>query len=618
MPSGPRVAQPPERPLVVYDGSCGFCLAWIARWRQRTGDGVDYEPSQVVRARFPEVPERAFSEAVQFILPDGRVFAGAEAVARMLALGSGSGFWLWLYRHIPGAAPAAELAYRAVASHRPAATAVTHLLWGSSVEKPTYFVATALFLRLVGLCYVAAFLSLFLQVDGLVGSHGVLPIARYLDWVRGQTGAERYWLLPTLCWISSSDAMLHFLCGAGALVGCLLVAGVAPAWSAAVAWLFYLSLSVAGQVFLEFQWDLLLLETGLLAVLLVPPWRLRLRSGIAAPALALFLLRWLLFRLMFSSGWVKLSSGDATWRNLTALRYHYETQPLPPWTAWFMHQLSPSFQTASAVFLFFVELAVPFLFFAPRRLRLFACGMTLLFQALIAATGNYAFFNLLAVALAVLLIDDQSLPRRWRQRAEASTFGAGGGGWPRSILVPVAAMVFIVSAVHFAATLARSLPFPRPVVQAVRWLAPLRIANGYGLFAVMTTSRPEIILEGSDDGAIWRAYEFRFKPGDPLRRPRFVAPHQPRLDWQMWFAALGGYQENPWLMELLGRLLEGSPDVERLLAVNPFPHHPPRFVRAVVYDYRFTDSAERARSGAWWRRDIQGLYCPVVEGPDRP
>ena len=180
------------------------------------------------------------------------------------------------------------------------------------------------------------------------------------------------------------------------------------------------------------------------------------------------------------------------------------------------------------------------------------------------------------------------------------------------------ALVLLVSAVHFGATLDQSLPFPRPVVQVVRWLAPLRVANGYGLFAVMTTSRPEILLEGSDDGASWRAYEFRFKPGDPLRRPRFVAPHQPRLDWQMWFAALGGYQENPWLLELLGRLLEGSREVEDLLAVNPFPNHPPRFVRAVVYDYRFTDRAERARSGAWWRRQMQGLYCPVMARPDRP
>jgi lipase maturation factor 1 len=613
MTSGTVVAQLPARPLVIYDGRCGFCLLWIARWRQRTGEGVDFEPSEAVRDRFPEIPEEALAEAVQLILPDGQVFSGAEAVARMLGLGSGSAFWLWIYRHIPGAAPAAELAYRAVASHRPAATAVTRVLWGSSVEKPSYLAATALFLRLLGLCYVAAFVSLFLQVDGLVGSHGVLPIAGYLDWVRAQIGAERYWFLPTLCWASSSDAMLHFLCGAGALAGCLLVAGAAPAWTAAVAWLFYLSLSVAGQVFLEFQWDLLLLETGLLAILLVPPWRLRVRSGAAAPALTLFLLRWLLFRLMFSSGWVKLSSGDATWHNLTALRYHYETQPLPPWTAWFLHQLPPFFQTASTIFLFFVELAVPFLFFAPRRLRLFACGLTLLLQVLIAATGNYAFFNLLTVALAVLLIDDRAFPRRWRHRAKASAaVAARGGGWPRWILLSAGVTVLFVSAVHFAATLDRSFPFPRPVVQAARLLAPLRIANGYGLFAVMTTTRPEIVLEGSDDAVVWQAYEFRYKPGDPLRRPSFVAPHQPRLDWQMWFAALGNYRENPWLMELLGRLLEGSPQVERLLAVNPFPNHPPRYVRAVVYDYRFTDAAARRKTGAWWRRELRGLYCPVL------
>ncbi len=606
-----RVARPPERPLAIFDGDCGFCRAWVARWRAATGERVDYAPSQEAAARFPEIPAEAFARAFQLVLPDGRVLEGAEAVYATLGEEPGRGALARAYARVPGFAAVSELAYRAVASHRPAATALTRFLWGRSVAKPTYFGATALFARLLGLCYLAAFVSLWVQVDGLVGARGILPIGPYLDWIRGQTGAERYGILPTLCWFSSSDAFLHLLCGCGALAGACLAAGLLPAVSAAAAWALYLSLAIAGQVFLEFQWDFLLLETGLLAILLVSPRRLRFGAGLAASPVAPWLLRWLLFRLMFSSGWVKLASGDPSWRHLSALRFHYETQPLPPWTAWYVHQLPPWFQAVSALFLFFVELVVPFLFFAPRRMRVFACGMTVLLQLLIAATGNYAFFNLLTVALAVLLVDDQSLPKGWARRAED---GAGPSRpWPRPLLAGAAAVVLFATSIEFAATLDRSLALPRPVVEAVRRLGAFRSFNGYGLFMVMTTERPEIVVEGSADGVAWRPYAFRWKPGDPLRRPRFVAPHQPRLDWQMWFAALGSDEQNPWLGAFLERLLEGSPAVEALLADNPFPGRPPRYVRAVLYDYRFTDPAERARTGAWWRRRALGPYAPVLE-----
>ncbi len=616
---GPRVAHPPKRPLAIFDGDCGFCRLWIPRWQAVTGSGVDYSPSQEVGTRFPEIPEEAFRRAFQLVLPDGRTFEGAEAVFATLEMRPGGGTLLAMYRRVPGFGALMDLAYRTVAGHRGAAMAVTRLAWGDSVLAPTYFAANALFLRLLALCYLAAFLSLWVQADGLIGSQGLLPVSEYLDWVRAQTGAGRYWQVPTLCWIASSDTALHALCALGVTASLALLAGFAPALSAAAAWLLYLSLSVAGQVFFQFQWDILLLETGLLAVFLAPPARLRVRSGLAAPPLARFLLVWLLLRLMLSSGAVKLGSGDPTWRNLTALRVYYETQPLPSWTAWFIHQFPDLFHAASALFLFFVELAVPFLYFAPRRLRRFACAMTILLQLLIAATGNYAFFNLLTIALALLLLDDAAIPTRFREAAQATK---GQGRWPRGILVPVAVLLLAASAVPFAASLGAGNAIPRPLLSLYRLVAPLESANGYGLFAVMTTSRPEIVIEGSDDGTSWRPYEFRFKPGDLRRRPRFVAPHQPRLDWQMWFAALGSHEENPWLVQLLGRLLEGSPEVLGLLASNPFPERAPRFVRAALFDYRFTNSEERRRTGAWWRREAKGLYVPALSrenfAPARP
>ncbi|HTR03356.1 MAG TPA: lipase maturation factor family protein [Thermoanaerobaculia bacterium] len=608
---GPRVAQPPERPLAVFDGDCGFCRAWIARWKEAAGPAVDDAPSQEVASRFPEIPPEAFARAFQLVLPDGRVLEGAEAVFATLAFRPKGSRLAWAYRRVPGFAAITEAAYRLIAGHRGAAATATRLLWGRSVARPTYFAASSLFLRLLGICYVAAFVSLWVQVDGLIGSWGILPAGRYLEWIRSQTGAERYALAPTFLWVSSSDAALHLLCAAGAAAGLCLALGFLPAVSAAAGWALYLSFSVVGQIFLEFQWDALLLETGLLAIFLASPRRGRFGAGLATAGIARGLLRWLLFRLMFSSGWVKLASGDAAWRGLTALRYHYETQPLPPWTAWYMHQLPASFQRASAAFLFFVELAVPFFYFAPRRLRVWAAWLTIALQAIIAATGNYAFFNLLTVALAVLLLDDQSLPGRWARAAETDALPARL--WPKWVLVPVAAVALFASTVEFGATLDRSLTIPGPILAAFRDLAVLRSFNGYGLFMVMTTERPEIRVEGSEDGETWKAYEFRWKPGPLQRRPEFVAPHQPRLDWQMWFAALGGYGQNPWLRAFLARLLEGSPAVERLLAKNPFPNGPPRYVRAVLDDYRFTDRAERARTGDWWKRRELGPYSPVFE-----
>ncbi len=525
MPREVRVAHPPERPLAIFDGDCGFCRLWIARWKAATGPGVDYAPSQEAASRFPEVPGEAFARAFQLVLPDGRVLEGAEAVFATLAAGPRGSVLAALYARVPGFRGLAELAYRAVASHRGAASACTRLFWGQSVEKPTYLAATALFVRLLGLSYLAAFVSLWVQVDGLVGSHGILPVAPFLDWVRAQTGTERYWLLPTLCWVSGSDAFLHLLCGAGAAASILLVAGLVPTLAAATSWIAYLSLAGAGQVFFEFQWDSLLLEAGFLAIFLVSPRRLRFGGGLATAPVSLWLLRWLLFRLMFSSGWVKLASGDPTWRNLSALRFHYETQPLPPWTAWFMHQSPPWFQTVSAIFLFSVELAVPFLFFAPRRLRLLACSCTVLLQVLIAGTGNYAFFNLLAVALALLLVDDQSLPARRRPRAEPRSIRL----WPRVVLVPVACAVVFASSIEFAATLDRSLTLPRPVAVALGAVGPLRIANGYGLFMVMTTERPEIVDRGQRRrrrlGTVRVSLEARRRAATAaFRRPAPAAP----------------------------------------------------------------------------------------------
>jgi predicted DCC family thiol-disulfide oxidoreductase YuxK len=576
-----------------------------------TGDRLDYAPSQEAGSRFPEISEEDFRRSVQLVLPDGRVFSGAEAVFGSLSFAPSGGRLLSAYRKVPGFAALTEWIYGLIARHRGAASALTAALWGKTVERPTYRIANALFLRLLGLCYLAAFVSLWVQVDGLIGSRGILPVKDLLDAVRAQLGGERWTLLPTLCWLNPGDTFLHFLCAGGALSALLVVLGFLPAPALLICWIFSLSLSVAGQTFLEFQWDLLLLEAGFLAIWLAPPRRWRVGAALDPPWAARALLCWLLFRLMFSSGFVKLASGDPNWKNLSALTYHYWTQPLPPWTAWFVAQLPASFHRLSCFVLLAIELGAPFLIVAPRRLRLIACVAMAGLQLLIAATGNYAFFNLLSLSLCVLLVDDAAFPRALRQRA-AGDSRASRGRWPALVLAPVLGLVLIVSVMLFAGTLRLRVPWPGAAVSLARAMLPFRSVGTYGLFMVMTTSRPEIVVEGSDDGASWLAYEFRWKPGEPTRRPRFVAPHQPRLDWQMWFAALGTCEENPWFVAFLDRLLEGSPAVERLLLRNPFPSRPPRYIRAVLYDYRFTDSAARRATGAWWQRQEKGLYCPIL------
>jgi len=467
---------------------------------------------------------------------------------------------------------------------------------------------TRLFLRLLGLVYMTAFASLALQVEGLVGSRGIVPASEFLTWARSQTGAERYWLVPTLFWLDASDAALLFVSWGGAALALLLACGIAPAAVLALLWACYLSLVSVGNVFLGYQWDALLLETGFLAIF-VAPLASRLRAGQEPPKIGLWLLRWLLFRLTFASGVVKLASGDPTWRSLSALLVHYETQPLPTWVGWYAHQLPAWFQKLSCGVMFAIELLVPWLIFGPRLARLAALFPLVGLQVLIALTGNYAFFNLLTLTLCVLLLDDAALP--WLRAPEA----VSGRRWPRFVLTPVAVVIGLVSLAIFTSSCGLELPWPRGVVALYRAAAPFRSINGYGLFAVMTTSRAEIVVEGSSDGATWKPYAFRSKPGDVSRAPAFVAPHQPRLDWQMWFAALGRCEQNPWFERFLERLREGSSPVLGLLATNPFPDQPPRYTRTLVFDYRFTDLNARRDTGAWWKRVPKGPYCRELPEP---
>ncbi len=625
-----QVASSPVKPLMIFDGDCRFCAFWIRRWERLTGDQMEYLPFQDERiaTSFPEIPAAQFSEAVQLVEPGGKVFAGAAAVFRSLAYNPHYHWLLDWYENSAGFARFADVAYAFVARHRTFFSFLTRVGWGLQAQPPTQILVRWLFLRSLGLIYLIAFVSLWGQIGALVGGNGILPatttmerMAQYADVQK--VGLDRFRQFPTLCWFGAGDTSLKLQCAAGTLLAVLLIGGVAPAPCLFLLWLVYLSLATVCREFLGFQWDILLLQVGFLAIFFAP---LQLRPGLSREAppsrLALWLLRWLLFLLMFESGVVKRLSGDLTWKNLTALNYHYETQPLPTWPGWYAHQFPEWVQQASTVAMFGIELYIPFLIFAPRRFRHFAAFALALLQAAILITGNYCFFNLLTLALCLLLLDDFTvltvMPSRFRTKLSARIAMPGSRrGWSGFVLIPVACVSVAISLMQLSALFKPGLLWPGPMAGVYQWLSPLRTFNHYGLFAVMTTSRPEIVVEGSDDGVVWKEYEFKYKPGDVKRRPGFVAPHQPRLDWQMWFAALGNYRQNPWFINFCYRLLQGSPEVISLLAKNPFPQAPPRYIRAVVYDYHFTDFAMRRKTGAWWRRELKGDYLPVMSLDER-
>jgi len=579
---------------MVFDGDCSFCRIWIGYWRQLTGDGMAYAPYQEVAERYAQVPRENFRRSVQLILPDGEVLGAVHAIFWSLGLVPGYAWLLWTYECVPGFAAAAEWCYRRVAANRSFFYHVTIFLWGRRPEPASYDIAVRWFFRCLGVIYAIAFVSLAVQITGLVGAHGILPAARFLAAVSEAYGGWAWLRVPTIFLWRASDIFLRLACVAGAVASLGIILGFARRAALVVAFVLYLSLVHAGQSFLSFQWDYLLLEAGFLATFL-------------RPALArVWLARWLLFRLMLLSGAAKLLSHDPNWRNLTALRYHYETQPLPTPLAWYFHQLPMSCQKFSCAFLFFVELIVPFLMFAPRRVRFFAGGATILLQALIFLTGNYAFFNLLAVALCLLLFDDAA----FRRTAKPPAPRVRSTAWQRVVSAALVAFILLASGFELLETFSGTMP--RAAATALSAIMPFGTVNTYGLFAVMTTSRPEIAVEGSNDGQTWLEYGFKYKPGELKRAPVWVQPYQPRLDWQMWFAALDGYQSQPWFVNFMVRLLEGSKDVLALLAKNPFPDAPPRYIRGQLYDYHFTTAAEHRASGNWWRRDLKGEYLPAV------
>jgi hypothetical protein len=465
---------------------------------------------------------------------------------------------------------------------------------------PRYRLSSVLFLRLIALIYLAAFVSSAQDITGLVGENGILPAAEYLGRLE-QRFSDVAWLrFPTLFWINHSDTALLSASYAGCVFAGLLLIGWRPLLSSSLLFILYLSLYRVGQTFYNFQWDYLLLEAGFLSIFLT-----------AGPnRLIVFLFHWLLFRLRFLSGLAKLLSGDPTWSGLTALRYYFETQPLPHMGSWYAHQLPDWLLRTGTGFALFVELVVPFFIFLPRPFRLFAALITLLIQVLIVLTSNHNFFNLLTIALCLFLLDDQAIRRvipKWLVAEPA----APSRGLLLTTLLPVAASILLLASSYAVYALLTDRRADEAWNAPISWVHGWGLANVYHVFPTMQTERQELIIQGSQDGMQWKTYEFRYKPNAVGDRPAFIVPLHPHLDWMIWFVPSQNPAMRVWFERFMWRLHQNTPEVTALLKHNPFANAAPRYLRVLAFRYRFSTPEQRERTGNVWQAEYLGEFPKV-------
>jgi hypothetical protein len=517
-----------------------------------------------------------------------------------------------------------------------------------------------IFLRALAAIYFSAFYSLLFQIKGLIGPEGILPAQEYLAALAQQLGLERYWYAPSLYWIASSSAALMAVTWIGLIAAVIAFFNVWPRASFFVCFVCFLSFIGASNVFSSYQSDGMLLEAGFLALFFAPRGFWPGWGAHDPPSRASwFLLQWEWFRIYFESGMVKLASGDPQWRNFTAMDEYYQNGPLPTWIGWYVEHLPHWFHAATVAGTLGLELGLVFMMFFPRRVRTILFFIVTPWEIGVILTANYAFLNYLVLSLGFLLLDDKFLlrfaPKRFRPRepertsmpepgpepseeqplsilavGEASVATADiearepadrrGSFWDRLGFVwwvaRLAVAALMLTWIAYDTTVEMiGIPLrriPTAIALPLIPLDPFRIANQYGLFAVMTRGRYEIEFQGSDDGQNWTAYPFRNKPQATNEAPGIYAPYQPRFEWNLWFASLSGWHENEIVPLTEERLLLNDPDVLALFRANPFPQIPPRYVRAVLWQYWFTSMEEKRSTGNWWRREYQGLYAPEL------
>jgi lipase maturation factor 1 len=511
---------------------------------------------------------------------------------------------------------------------------LVHWLFDSDDGAPGRLVPRWIFLRALAAIYFSAFYSLLFQIKGLIGPQGILPVHDYLPAVARAYPVAKFWFAPTLFWISSSSHALMVVTWIGLAASVAAFLNLWPRLSFFICFVCFLSFVSAARDFSNYQSDGMLLEAGFISLFFVPQgFRPGLGAATPPSRASLFLLQWEWFRIYFESGLVKLISGDRQWRTLTAMDQYYQNGPLPTWIGWYTQHLPHWFHAASAAGTLILELGIVWMLLLPRRIRIICFFIVTPWEMGVILTANYTFLNYLVLSLGFLLLDDRFVlqfvpdrrrsnlvPERNTQTLPLQSIDAVFRRPFRHMSNHLSALRFAISALMltwiFYNTTAemllipfRKLPLPTFPIAA---LDPFRIANQYGLFAVMTNGRYEIEFQGSNDGQNWTPYLFRNKPQLLNEAPRVYAPYQPRFDWNLWFASLGDWRQNEIVPLTEDRLLENDKDVLALFRSNPFPQSPPRYVRAMLWQYWFTTREEKRATGDWWRRELLGMYAPEL------
>lgn len=461
----------------------------------------------------------------------------------------------------------------------------------------SYTTAALLLPRLLGFIYLFAIGAFLLQIRGLIGKNGILPVKQYLDYFRVYSSKKRYFYIPSLFWFNSSDKALMGLTIFGTCISIVLILGYFPALCLALLFVIYLSIVSVGQDFLSFGWESFLLEITFYTFWI---------SLTPIPNLMTWInLNFLLFRFHIQAGAVKLQSRDYAWRDLTALAFHYQSQPLPNTWAWYVYKWPTAFHKTSTLFMFFAELIVPFGLFLTDEIRAITGLILIAFQCIIWFTGNFSFLNHLTAVFCIIAFNNYYLSIFQDPPIVYSTYGI---------------MDYFLSFIGLGFLILQSVrlwhhfqPYHHVMSKWLDWFSTLHLVNRYGLFAIMTKKRYEIVIEGSEDGIEWKEYLCWYKPSEITRRPRRISPFQPRLDWQMWFLPFDDFESSTWFHQFLYHILKGNPEVLKLLRYNPFPNQPPKYIRALMYDYQFSTKQQKKEHGWWWQRELMGQFSGVLK-----
>jgi hypothetical protein len=481
--------------------------------------------------------------------------------------------------------------------------------WRSWEEKESsnYVLTSFLLLRVLGFVYFFAFLSLATQVIPLVGENGLLPAKNFLAFYDSRFSNE-FWNLPTIFWLHLSDTALLYVAWFGVLLSVVVLVGFANMPIMFLLWLLYLSYVNIAQIWLSYGWEIMLLETGFLAIFLCPLWD---PKPFAKPSvLAIWLFRWLAFRIFLGAGLIKLRA-DECWRNLTCLYYHYETQPIPNPLSRLFHFAPLWFHKFALLWNHFIELVVPFFVFYPRMLRIAAGILLISFQLILMASGNFSFLNWLAIVPCIACFDDQFLrkcfPLKIMQKVEHLHQKK------ECHYAHIVSILLIIVVVWLSIPVVANMLSSQQIMNTS--FNNFHLVNTYGMFGSIGKERYELILEGTTDTTLtentqWTEYEFKAKPGDISKNSPFIAPYQPRIDWQIWFAAMQTPEQNPWLIHLIWKLLHNDESALTLLKTNPFPDTPPTFIRVLYYRYEFAGVGNQ--EGKIWERELRGQWLPPL------